>query len=57
MKSSQIKLSTVLTTIGVAYGLFYSVKHNKSLAMTSLFVLGFGLAGVLIGSKIEKVKS
>lgn len=48
------KLSGALGTIGVVYGLYYSMKNNKQLGATALFSIGFGLVGMLAGNQLNK---
>jgi hypothetical protein len=52
MKSSQTSLTNVLGTIGIGYGLFLGITKNKSFGVTTLYVIGFGIAGLFIGSKL-----
>jgi len=49
----EITVTNVLGTIGVGYGLFLGITKNKSLGITALYVLGFGIAGFFIGNKIS----
>lgn len=44
------------STMGIVYGLYYSMKHRKNFTETALFVVGFGFIGLMIGRAIEKFK-
>lgn len=46
----------ISATIGVVYGLYFSMKGNKGFVETALFVLLFGGAGVAAGAAINKLK-
>ena len=46
---------SIFGTVGVVYGLYYSMKKNKTLGQTAIFALGFGLGGALIGNVINKL--
>lgn len=47
---------TIASTSGLVYGLYYSMKNNKNFTQTALFTIGFGIAGMLVGRAIEKLK-
>jgi hypothetical protein len=46
----------IAATVGVVYGLYFSMKGNKGFVETALFVLLFGAAGVAAGTAINKLK-
>jgi lipoprotein signal peptidase len=46
---------SIFGSVGVVYGLYYSMKNNKSLTETAIFALAFGLGGALIGNTINKL--
>jgi hypothetical protein len=48
------KFGNTLGTIGVLGGIFYAMKNNKGLGATSLYAIGFGVLGVIIGNSITK---
>lgn len=50
----QTKLGNALGTVGLLGGIFYAMKKNKGLGMTALFGIGLGLAGMFIGTHIQK---
>lgn len=45
---------SILATVGVIYGLYYSMKNKKELKETAMYALGFGLAGGLVGFAISR---
>lgn len=48
------KIGNLLGTIGVASGVFYAMKKGKGLGATTLFAVGFGLIGLMLGNSISK---
>lgn len=48
------KFGSILGTFGVVYGLYYSMKNNKQLGETTLYAIGFGIVGALVGNAINK---
>jgi len=47
-------LGNTLGSFGVLGGIFYSMKKNKNFGATALYVIGFGVAGILIGNSVSK---
>jgi hypothetical protein len=48
------KLGNIAGTIGLLGGIMYAMKKNKGLGATSLYALGFGIGGLLLGNAITK---
>ncbi len=48
------KLGSLLGTAGVLAGLLIAVKSNKSIGVTALFAVGFGIGGYMAGNAITK---
>jgi uncharacterized membrane protein AbrB (regulator of aidB expression) len=48
------KIGNLLGTIGVATGVFYSMKKGKGLGVTTLFAVGFGVVGLMLGNSLSK---
>jgi xanthosine utilization system XapX-like protein len=48
------KYSNALGGVGIILGLYFAMKHNKGVAMTSIYALGLGAIGILIGNQISK---
>ena len=48
------KLANTLGSLGVLGGIVYSMKKNKGFGTTALYVIGFGIAGILIGNSVSK---
>jgi hypothetical protein len=48
------KFGSLLGTLGVASGVFYSMKKQKSLGQTTMYAIAFGIAGLIIGNSITK---
>lgn len=54
---NQNNLGNILGTVGLVGGIFYAMKGRKSLLVTTLFGLGFGIGGMFIGNNLNKVLS
>jgi xanthosine utilization system XapX-like protein len=54
MKIDNSKLANLMGSGGLLFGLFYAMKKNKGLAITSVYALGFGLVGMVVGNQISK---
>lgn len=50
MKNS--KFGNTLGSIGLLGGIFYAMRKHKSLGVTALYALAFGVGGVIIGNSI-----
>jgi len=48
------KFGSILGTVGVATGVFYAMKKSKGLGETTLYAVGFGILGLIIGNSITK---
>ena len=48
------KLGSALGSFGVLAGILYGVKNQKNIGLTTLYALGFGLAGIIVGNSITK---
>jgi hypothetical protein len=48
------KLGGALGSFGVLAGLLYGVKNQKSIGIITLYALGFGLAGMIVGNAVTK---
>jgi len=48
------KLGNIAGTLGLIGGIMYAMKKNKNLGQTSLYAIGFGLGGMLLGNAISK---
>jgi hypothetical protein len=48
------KATSVGSTVGLVYGLYFSMKGKKNLTETALYTLGFGLVGLVVGKAFDK---
>ena len=48
------KIGNLLGSIGVATGDLYAMKKGKGLGATTLFAVGFGVIGIMLGNSISK---
>jgi hypothetical protein len=48
------KYSNALGGVGIILGLYFAMKDKKGVVMTSIYALGFGAIGILIGNQISK---
>ena len=48
------KFGNLVGSAGLLFGIFYAMKKNKNLGVTSLYALGFGLVGMVVGNQISK---
>lgn len=48
------KLANTLGSLGVLGGIVYSMRKNKNFGATALYIIGFGVAGILIGNSVSK---
>lgn len=48
------KFGNVSASAGLIFGIFYAMKKNKNLGVTTLYALGFGLVGMVVGNQISK---
>lgn len=48
------KFANVTASAGLIIGIVYAMKKNKNLGVTSLYALGFGLVGLVVGNQISK---
>jgi FtsH-binding integral membrane protein len=54
MKIEKSNLGNTLGTIGVLSGLAYSIKNKKSFGMSALYVIAFGIGGLILGNSVTK---
>lgn len=48
------KVTNAFITIGLLGGLIYGMKKDKGIAMTTLYGLGLGVVGMLVGNTLSK---
>ena len=48
------KATSIGSTAGLVYGLYYSMKRSKGFGETAMYAVGFGLVGLLVGRAIDK---
>lgn len=54
MKIEKSNLGNTLGTIGVLSGLAYSIKNKKNFGMSALYVIAFGIGGLILGNSVTK---
>ena len=48
------KVTNAFITIGLLGGLMYGIKKDKGIAITTLYGVGFGIVGMLVGNTLSK---
>lgn len=48
------KIVNSFITIGLLGGLIYGMKNNKGIGTTTLYGVGFGILGMIVGNSITK---
>jgi F0F1-type ATP synthase assembly protein I len=48
------KIVNTTITIGLLSGLMYGIKQDKGIATTTLYGIGFGILGMIVGNSISK---
>jgi hypothetical protein len=50
------KLTNAFITIGLLGGLMYGIKKDKGISITTLYGIGFGILGALVGNTLSKLQ-
>ena len=56
MSELKFNIPTGAATLGLLFGIGYGMKTNKGFFVTALIGIGFGLAGLYIGNRIDDFK-